>query len=139
MKTLLKNRRGIWAKLVLTLALLTAAACTTKTFSETPQLPPDVEVAGVEQRDVPIYREWIGTLDGMVNAAIKVQVIFAIPSVGANYWTAYFPAVVMQHFSSHLARIKLEPRVGQQIENQRVKLAAIEIPQGLEPRLRADV
>ena len=32
---------------------------------------PEVEVAPVEQRDVPIYREWIGTLDGMVNAAIK--------------------------------------------------------------------
>src|SRR6266478_7674550 len=74
MKTLLKNRMAIWAKAVLTLALLTTAACTTKTFSETPQLPPDVEVAAVEQRDVPISREWIGTLDGMVNAAIKAQV-----------------------------------------------------------------
>ncbi|MCU1335249.1 MAG: hypothetical protein JWO19_830 [Bryobacterales bacterium] len=28
----------------------------------------------VEQRDVPIYHEWIGTLDGMVNAAIRAQV-----------------------------------------------------------------
>src|SRR2546430_1785175 len=56
MKTLLKNRMAIWAKAVLTLALLTTAACTTKTFSETPQLPPDVEVAAVEQRDVPISR-----------------------------------------------------------------------------------
>jgi membrane fusion protein (multidrug efflux system) len=28
----------------------------------------------VEQRDVPIYREWIGTLDGMVNAEIKAEV-----------------------------------------------------------------
>src|SRR6202022_1499956 len=36
--------------------------------------PPEVEVARVEQRDVPINREWIGTLDGMVNAAIKAQV-----------------------------------------------------------------
>jgi RND family efflux transporter MFP subunit len=36
--------------------------------------PPDVEVAAVQQRDVPIEREWIGTLDGMVNAAIKAQV-----------------------------------------------------------------
>src|SRR5438132_10979806 len=36
--------------------------------------PPDVEVARVEQKDVPIQREWIGTLDGMVNAAIKAQV-----------------------------------------------------------------
>jgi membrane fusion protein (multidrug efflux system) len=36
--------------------------------------PPDVEVATVQQADVPIEREWIGTLDGMVNAAIKAQV-----------------------------------------------------------------
>src|ERR1700676_3661402 len=36
--------------------------------------PPDVEVATVEQRDIPVYREWIGTLDGMVNAAIRAQV-----------------------------------------------------------------
>src|SRR6185295_15512654 len=36
--------------------------------------PPDVQVVPVEQRDVPIYSEWIGTLDGMVNAAIKAQV-----------------------------------------------------------------
>jgi membrane fusion protein (multidrug efflux system) len=28
----------------------------------------------VEQKDVPIYSEWIGTLDGMVNAEIKAQV-----------------------------------------------------------------
>src|SRR6202040_3047637 len=28
----------------------------------------------VEQRDVPIYHEWIGTLDGMVNAAIRAEV-----------------------------------------------------------------
>src|SRR6266446_7475143 len=36
--------------------------------------PPDVEVARVQQKDVPIHREWIGTLEGMVNAAIKAQV-----------------------------------------------------------------
>ncbi len=36
--------------------------------------PPEVEVVQVEQRDVPIYSEWIGTLDGMVNAEIRAQV-----------------------------------------------------------------
>ncbi len=36
--------------------------------------PPVVEVVPVEQRDVPVYHEWIGTLDGMVNAAIKAEV-----------------------------------------------------------------
>jgi len=36
--------------------------------------PPDVEVVTIEQKDIPVYREWIGTLDGMVNAAIRAQV-----------------------------------------------------------------
>jgi membrane fusion protein (multidrug efflux system) len=36
--------------------------------------PPEVEVARVQQQDVPVQREWIGTLDGLVNAAIKAQV-----------------------------------------------------------------
>jgi membrane fusion protein (multidrug efflux system) len=31
-------------------------------------------VVPVERRDVPIYHDWIGTLDGLVNAAIKAQV-----------------------------------------------------------------
>jgi membrane fusion protein (multidrug efflux system) len=38
------------------------------------QIPPSVEVAAVTRGDVPIYREWIGTLDGMVNAQIRAQV-----------------------------------------------------------------
>src|ERR1700758_1727840 len=42
----------------------------------TPQTPPppEVEVAQVEQKDVPIYGEWIGTLAGQVNADVKAQV-----------------------------------------------------------------
>src|SRR5271156_5699300 len=36
--------------------------------------PPDVEVVQVEQKDVPIYAEWIGTLDGLVNADVRAQV-----------------------------------------------------------------
>ena len=41
-----------------------------------PAAPPtlEVEVVQVEQQDVPIYSEWIGTTDGMVNADIKAQV-----------------------------------------------------------------
>src|SRR5580693_9512727 len=35
---------------------------------------PIVEVATVEQRDVPVYGEWIGTLTGQVNADVKAQV-----------------------------------------------------------------
>ena len=39
-----------------------------------PPAPPQVEVVQVQQQDVPIYSEWIGTTDGMVNADIRAQV-----------------------------------------------------------------
>jgi membrane fusion protein (multidrug efflux system) len=35
---------------------------------------PIVEVASVQQKDVPVYGEWIGTLAGQVNANVKAQV-----------------------------------------------------------------
>lgn len=43
--------------------------------SAAPQMgPPEVIVVDVVQKDVPIYGDWIGTLDGMVNARIHAQV-----------------------------------------------------------------
>ena len=36
--------------------------------------PPTVEVTEVIQKDVPIQQDWVGTLDGMVNAQINAQV-----------------------------------------------------------------
>src|SRR5258706_9161939 len=36
--------------------------------------PLDVDVIRVEQKEVPVYSEWIGTTEGMVNADIKAQV-----------------------------------------------------------------
>ena len=36
--------------------------------------PPEVVDVQVEQKDVPIRKEWIGTLEGLVNAQIKPQV-----------------------------------------------------------------
>jgi membrane fusion protein (multidrug efflux system) len=45
-----------------------------KHVSGAPGAAPDVEVIQVEQRDVPIYGEWIGTLDGFVNADVRAQV-----------------------------------------------------------------
>ena len=56
------------------LTLLTAAGCSNATSASKPPQPPSVEVAEVVQKDVPIYSEWIGTLDGLVNADIKAQV-----------------------------------------------------------------
>jgi membrane fusion protein (multidrug efflux system) len=55
------------------IALLLAAGCG-KEQKAAPPPPPAVEVTGVTQKDVPIYKEWVGTADGLVNATIQAQV-----------------------------------------------------------------
>jgi membrane fusion protein (multidrug efflux system) len=42
--------------------------------STTAPIPPTVQVTPVTRGNVPIYQEWIGTLDGAVNAQIRAQV-----------------------------------------------------------------
>src|ERR1039458_10001660 len=53
-------------------AMLWVAGCKPKPHVTPP--PPIVEVTPVTQADVPIYHEWIGVLDGLVNAQIRAQV-----------------------------------------------------------------
>src|SRR5258708_3625254 len=45
-----------------------------RTQAAAPSPPPEVRVAPVIQQDVPVYSEWVATLDGYVNAEIRPQV-----------------------------------------------------------------
>jgi membrane fusion protein (multidrug efflux system) len=66
-----KRRRSVW-RIIASVILLSSLGCGK---SEQPQArPPEVEVVQVEQKDVPIWNEWVGTLEGLVNAQIKPQV-----------------------------------------------------------------
>jgi RND family efflux transporter MFP subunit len=71
-----RNHRilGVAAFLLVAVGVLSIASRARETAASSTPPPPEVEVAAVEQRDLPIEREWVGTLDGMVNAAIKAQV-----------------------------------------------------------------
>ena len=71
----LKVKHVAWAAAVALVAVLLffASHSGAKPSVEKPP-PPVVEIAPVEQRDVPIYGEWIGTLSGQVNADVKAQV-----------------------------------------------------------------
>src|SRR5216684_1357240 len=62
--------RGRVALAVLSVAIL--AGC--KPASKESTTPPVVKVATVTRGDPIIYQEWIGTLDGLVNAQIRAQV-----------------------------------------------------------------
>ena len=59
---------------LLFLMLLGSAGCTKVSSAAKFADPLVVEVAEVIQKDVLIYSDWIGTLDGLVNANIKAQV-----------------------------------------------------------------
>lgn len=63
----------VWAGLAAGL-IATGVGCSGPSSGATAPAVPDVEVVDVQQKDVPIYNEWIGTLDGLVNADIKAQV-----------------------------------------------------------------
>ena len=55
------------------LILITIVIRSNKPVQAAPR-PLEVEVVRVKQEDVPIYNEWIGTTEGLVNADIKAQV-----------------------------------------------------------------
>jgi len=66
------RRFVIW--MTICLVVVISVGCSNSTQAAKAPPPPVVEVVQVEQKDVPIYSEWIGTLDGLVNADIKAQV-----------------------------------------------------------------
>src|SRR2546426_6411034 len=57
----------------MTVAVVVVAVRSDKPAQAAPR-PLDVEVVRVEQKDVPVYSEWIGTTEGIVNADIKAEV-----------------------------------------------------------------
>jgi len=77
LKNILAKRNALISSAIIAglaiLCALTLAARSNNRAQVAPR-PLDVQVAKVEQRDVPIYSEWIGTTDGTVNAEIKAQV-----------------------------------------------------------------
>jgi membrane fusion protein, multidrug efflux system len=64
-------------QIILMAALLVLAGCASRsatTPSAQEAAPADVEVVTVVQKDVPIYGDWVASLDGFVNANIQPQV-----------------------------------------------------------------
>jgi membrane fusion protein (multidrug efflux system) len=54
--------------------LLHLPGCSNSKAASAAPPPPNVQVTAVIQQDVPIYHEWVATLDGFVNAQIQPQV-----------------------------------------------------------------
>jgi membrane fusion protein (multidrug efflux system) len=69
---------NVKGKSIIILAVLIAvfglAGCQEEKKAVAPPPPPEVEVAEVVQKDVPLYQEWVASMDGLVNATILAQV-----------------------------------------------------------------
>src|SRR5215468_5338910 len=78
MSLLIKHKLTVLAVVaaacVVLIAIVVGAGESNKKPATAAPAPVDVEIVQVLQQDVHIYGEWIGTLDGMVNADIKAQV-----------------------------------------------------------------
>jgi membrane fusion protein, multidrug efflux system len=73
--SIVKLKHVAWASGALVAAILVNVVTHSGAKASTKAQPlPVVEVAAVEQKDVPLYGEWIGTLSGQVNADVKAQV-----------------------------------------------------------------
>jgi membrane fusion protein (multidrug efflux system) len=66
--------RTIAGFMIACLAGLAMSGCTKPRAATGGAGPADVEVVQVAQSDVPIYGEWVGTLEGLVNADVKAQI-----------------------------------------------------------------
>jgi RND family efflux transporter MFP subunit len=68
------SKYWLWMVGFLALAAITLlGGCASKTEAAAPP-PPEVQVVNIQQKDVPVYREWVAILDGYVNADIRPQV-----------------------------------------------------------------
>jgi RND family efflux transporter MFP subunit len=72
MDTFLQRNPWPWSTIVIVAILFVSVNCSKS--EQTQAHPPEVEVVEVLQRDVALSKEWVGTLDGLVNAQIRPQV-----------------------------------------------------------------
>jgi membrane fusion protein (multidrug efflux system) len=90
MKSSTASRVGLRnGRLALLSSTLLIAACH-KTAATPLVCIPRVQIVEVEQRDVPLYREWSGTLDGsqvdLINVQFNISEMEYLGSANGNHW-----------------------------------------------------
>ena len=77
LKKILSKPKLLIPTLVIAIGMIVAVVVVAVRSDKPAQAAPralEVEVIRVEQKDVPVYSEWIGTTEGIVNADIKAEV-----------------------------------------------------------------
>lgn len=69
-----QKRNSLFLLTVIAFVAVLSTGCTAHASGTGAPPPPAVQLFTLEQKDISVTREWIGTLDGYVNAPIKAQV-----------------------------------------------------------------
>ena len=92
-------------------------------------IPPLVEVIQAEQKDVPIYGEWIGTLDGLSNADVRAQVTGYLLKQGYQEGAFVKKGQLLFQIDPRSFQAALDQAVGQ-LEQAKAMLANAQAVQG---------
>ena len=114
--SLLRKCRSWTAWSVTAAVLLLPAGC--KKEAAGPPPAPEVEVVSVAQRDVPVYGEWVATLDGYVNAQIQPQVTGYLIKRNYTEGTMVSKGQVLFEIDPRPFEAALEQAKGQLAQNQ---------------------
>ncbi len=97
--------------------IVALTACGPKKQAAAPS-PPDVDVVTVQSADVPLYTEWIGTLDGYVNAQIRAQVTGYLMAQDYREGAQVKKGDLLFHIDPHPFQAALDQARGQRARRQ---------------------
>jgi RND family efflux transporter MFP subunit len=130
MGTIWRYKFWIGGALGLVIVGLIIGAIRPKNVSGAPSAPiADVQVMQVQQKDVPIYGEWIGTLDGLVNADVRAQVTGYLMHQGYQEGAFVRKGELLFQIDPRPFQAALDQALGQ-LAQSKAALAAAEAVQG---------
>jgi membrane fusion protein (multidrug efflux system) len=120
---------------LIALALMVSSGCSSGSAKGAQQSTPDVEVVQVIKEDVPIYAEWIGTLDGLVNADVRAQVTGYLLKQGYQEGSFVKEGQLLFQIDPRPFQASLDQAMGQLAQAQ----AALANAQAVQRRTELDV
>jgi len=105
-------RTKSWATVFAIMIAASAAGSCGGKHEPPPPPPPEVRVATVEAKDVAVRSEWVGTMDGSVNAQIRARVQGYLESQNYTEGTLVTPGTLLFTIDARPYRVALDAAKG---------------------------
>jgi len=119
------NYRSLGCSLIILPVAITSLLTGCEKKEVAPAAPPEVLVAEAATRDVPVYREWIGTIDGSENAEIRARVTGYLISRDYDEGSLVKKGTLLFEIDPRPSEAALAQAKSQLEQGKAVKLAAI--------------